>query len=79
VGEPRAAVPRTVRDDHAALLRRGEPRYARAVRTLDGLVALAQRHRAAVVVPRLQPTVKWPANEPPQIDWGDYDSLVGRG
>jgi hypothetical protein len=58
------------------LFNRKESRYAAAIHTLDGLVALGQRHRASVVVPRLQPTVKWPANEPPQVDWSDFDSVV---
>jgi hypothetical protein len=31
-------------------------------------------HRTEVVVPRLQPTAKWPAGKPPQVDWGDLDS-----
>ena len=58
------------------LLNRNEPRYEAAIRTLDGLVTLAQRHRASLVIPRLQPTVKWPANAPPQVDWRDFDSVV---
>ena len=58
------------------LMRRDDPRYAPAIQTLDGLIALGERNRAAVVVPRLQPTVKWPAGAPPQIDWRDFDSVV---
>lgn len=59
------------------LVNRKDPRYADSVRTLDQLISLAQKHRTALYVPRLQPTVKW-ANrgEPPQIDWRDVDSLL---
>lgn len=58
------------------LINRGDERYEAAVRTLDGLVAAAHAHRAQLIVPRLQPTVKWPAARPPQIDWNDFDSVV---
>ncbi len=58
------------------LLSRGDARYAAAIRTLDQLVALAQRHRTIVTFPRLQPTVKWPADAPPQVDWTEFDSVV---
>ncbi|WP_428938573.1 hypothetical protein [Fontivita pretiosa] len=59
------------------LINRTDPRYAAAVKTLDQLVALAQAHRVQVVVPRLQPSVKWPAGRPPTVDWRDFDELVG--
>ncbi len=36
-----------------------------------------KRHRVSVVVPTLQPTVKWPANAEPQVDWSDFDAPVG--
>jgi hypothetical protein len=58
------------------LLNRNDTRYAPAIKTLDQLVLLAQAHRTQVVIPRLQPTVKWPAGKPPQVAWGDYDSVV---
>jgi hypothetical protein len=58
------------------LVNRSDERYAPAVRTMDDLVTLAQRHRAQVVFPRLQPTVKWPPGASPQIDWSDFDSVV---
>lgn len=58
------------------LLNRQDPRYQPAVSALDELMALAHRHRAGLVIPRLQPTVKWPTNPPPDVDWRDYDSLV---
>ena len=58
------------------LMTRDDPRYLPAVQTLDALVALGQENRAQVAVPRLQPTVKWPAQGDPQIDWRDFDSLV---
>jgi hypothetical protein len=63
------------------LLARNQPSCAAAVRTLDQLMALAQRHRLGLYVPRLQPTVKWPVRESPSVDpavqWDDYDQLVG--
>lgn len=58
------------------LLNRTDERYAAAIRTLDEAVTLAQAHRTQVVVPRLQPTVKWPANQRPQVYWDDFDSVV---
>ena len=58
------------------LLHRDDERYAGAIKVLDQIVSLAQEHRAAVVVPRLQPTVKWPAGEPPQVDWTELDSVL---
>lgn len=58
------------------LLNRRDDRYAAAIRTLDEIVTLAQAHRTQVVIPRLQPTVKWPANQRPQVDWSDFDSVV---
>ena len=58
------------------LMGRDDSRYLPAVQTLDALVALGQANRAQVIVPRLQPTVKWPAGGSPQIDWRDFDSLI---
>ena len=62
------------------LLSRNNPQHQPAVRTLDQLVTLAQRHRLGVFVPRLQPTVKWPLRDSgtaePEVDWDDYDQLV---
>ena len=55
---------------------RSNPKYATAVKLLDQLVALAHEHRTTVVVPRLQPIVKWPANQPPQVDWTEFDTIV---
>jgi hypothetical protein len=60
----------------ARLVNRNEKKYAGTVQALDSLLALAHRHRTSVIVPRLQPTVKWPPNAPPQIDWREFDSLV---
>ncbi len=57
-------------------LNRTDPQYATAVKTLDQLIGLAHQHRAQLAVPRLQPTVKWPAAKPPQIDGRDLDSLL---
>ncbi len=59
------------------LINRTDPRYAGTVTILDQLVTLAQRHRTAVVIPNLQPTVKWDQpGQPPTIDWRDFDSLI---
>ena len=61
------------------LLNRTDERYAGTIAVLDSLVALAQHHRLALIVPDLEPTVKWPAkvdNAPPEVDWRDYDSVV---
>jgi hypothetical protein len=60
----------------ANLLSRREEPYAGAVKVLDELVKVAQRHRATVVIPGLQPIVKWPSGKPPQIDWGEHDAIV---
>jgi hypothetical protein len=60
------------------LMNREKPEYADAVRTLDGLMALAHRHRTSVIVPRLHPVVKWPPLGPPVVDWKEFDSLVGK-
>jgi hypothetical protein len=59
-----------------AYMSRNAPKYAAAVKLLDQLVALAHEHRTTVVVPRLQPIVKWPANQPPQVDWTEFDTIV---
>src|SRR5690606_32760032 len=58
------------------LMNRNDARYREAIRTMDQLITLAHAHRAQVIVPRLQPTVKWPAGRPPQVDWRDFDSVV---
>jgi hypothetical protein len=58
------------------LMNRHDQTYAPAIRTLDQLIQLAHKNRTEVVIPRLQPTVKWPAGEPPQVDWSDFDSVV---
>jgi hypothetical protein len=59
------------------LLSRSDAKYAPAVKTLDGIMSLAQRNRVSVAIPTLQPTVKWPAGAPPQVDWSDFDSVAG--
>ncbi|MDB5323516.1 MAG: hypothetical protein JWN40_5147 [Phycisphaerales bacterium] len=58
------------------LVSRKDKKYEQAIRLLDQLVALAHEHRTSVVVPRLQPVVKWPANGGPQVDWTDFDTLA---
>jgi hypothetical protein len=58
------------------LMSRGDKKYEEAIRLLDQFVALAQEHRTTVVVPRLQPVVKWPANQPPQVFWEEFDTIV---
>ena len=56
------------------LINRRDERYRKPVAVLDGLVKLAQRHRLVLTIDRLQPSVKW---NPFDIDWRDFDSLVG--
>lgn len=58
------------------LLNRKDPSVEPAVHTLDQLMRLAQEHRLALHVTRLQPTVKWPGGRPPVVNWDDYDQLV---
>jgi hypothetical protein len=58
------------------LMNRGDPKYAAAINTLDQFVSLAQRNRTEVTVPRLQPTVKWPAAQTPRVDWSDFNTVV---
>jgi hypothetical protein len=58
------------------LMSRKNKKYDEAIRVLDQLVALAHKHRANVVVPRLQPNVQWPANQPPLVDFTDFDTIA---
>lgn len=58
------------------LMNRNDEKYTGAVRVIDSLMALAHRHRTTLIVPRLQPTVKWPPGAPPEVRWDDFDSLV---
>ena len=60
-----------------ALINRRQSQYAATVRTLDQLVDLAEENRLTLNIPGLRPTVKWPAGEAPEIDWREYDALVG--
>ena len=60
-----------------SLINRRDPRYQKTVSRLDQLMTLAEENRATLIVPGLRPTVKWPAGEPPQIDWREFDALVG--
>lgn len=58
------------------LLNRSDKRYQSAITILDELVQLARIHRSSLILPQLQPTVKWPSNQPPIFDWHDFDSIV---
>ncbi len=58
-------------------INRDEPQFAKTVRTLDQLVALAQSNRCEVFIPRLGPTVKWPGGQKPDVDWEDFVGLIG--
>lgn len=60
----------------ARLVNRNDKRYAAAVSTLDQLIKLAHENRVDIVVPRLQPTVKWPAGSAPVVDWSDFDTVA---
>jgi len=43
---------------------------------LDEIAKLAQSNRAEVVIPQLQPIVKWPSGRAPEIQWSEFDSVV---
>jgi len=58
------------------LMNRTDATFAAPLAALDQLTRLAQAHRANAVVPRLQPTVKWPSGQVPQVDWSDFDSVL---
>jgi hypothetical protein len=58
------------------LMHRGDATYDAPLKTIDQLVGLAEMNRVEVVIPRLQPTAKWPAGQPPQVDWSDFDTVV---
>ncbi len=58
------------------LLTRKDANLAAPLKVIDQLIRLGQQHRAQVVVPQLQPQVKWPANSPPRIAWEDFDSVM---
>jgi hypothetical protein len=58
------------------LMNRGNPLYSDPLKTIDDLMRLAQQNRLQLTLSRLQPTVKWPAGQPPQVDWTDFDSVV---
>jgi hypothetical protein len=59
------------------LINRVDPVYANLNATLDQLQQLAHENRTELIVPQLQPTVKWPVGEGPRVDWSDYDTEVG--
>lgn len=59
------------------LISRNDPNTKPAVDMLDRLVSLAEENRVLAHVPRLQPVAKWKPGLPVQIDWADYDTLVG--
>jgi hypothetical protein len=58
------------------LMNRKDSTYAAPIHILDQLISLARQNRTELVVPRLQPTVKWPSGQTPQVDWSDFDSVV---
>ena len=58
------------------LMNRNDTRYSAAIDVLDKLEQLAAANRTEVVVPRLQPTVKWSIADRPLVDWSDFDSVV---
>lgn len=59
-----------------SLINRGDPHYRQPIAALDQMMALSHERRAALVIPGLRPTVKWPAGAPPQIDWREFDALI---
>lgn len=58
------------------LISRSDDRCKEAVKTMDSLIKLAEAHRVEMVVPRLQPIVKWPNDRPPSVDWTNFDSVT---
>jgi hypothetical protein len=68
--------PRAFEALRVPLLARDDPATASAVRLLDELVGLGQRHRSAMVAPWLQPVVKWPSGRPPTLDWSLLDPIL---
>ena len=58
------------------LLTRKDANLAAPLKVIDQLIRLGQQHRAQLVVPQLQPQVKWPANAPPRVSWEDFDSVM---
>jgi hypothetical protein len=58
------------------LMNRHDPTYAPPIHVLDQLVSLAEENRTSVIVPRLQPTVKWPPSALPVVTWDDFDTVV---
>jgi hypothetical protein len=58
------------------LVNRGDDKYAACIAVMDQLEQLAAQNRTEVVIPRLQPTVKWSIADRPLIDWSDFDSVV---
>jgi hypothetical protein len=58
------------------LMNRGDPRYRQSIAALDQMMSLSHERRAALVIPGLRPTVKWPAGAPPEIDWREFDELI---
>lgn len=59
------------------LINRGDPRYRQTISILDQMMSLSEERRSLLAVPGLRPTVKWPAGQGPQIDWSEFDSLIG--
>jgi len=58
------------------LMNRGNQTYTAAIGRLDQLLSLAEQNRAEAIVPRLQPTVKWPVSQTPEVDWTDFDTVL---
>jgi hypothetical protein len=57
------------------LLSRKDERCAATVKVLDAIQKLAQSHRTQVIIPRLQPVVKWQLGKT-RIDWDDLDTVI---
>jgi hypothetical protein len=58
------------------LVSRNDKNHAGAVRVIESLLTLAHRHRTSIIVPGLQPIVKWPPAAPPEVTWDLFDSVV---
>jgi hypothetical protein len=59
------------------LLSRLDPASTSTIALLDWMVGQAQAHRVMLEFPQLQPDVNLAAGQTPEIDWTDFDSVVG--
>ncbi len=70
------ASPGTIGQTVPRLLRRDDPRFDNAIHLLDTYIQIAHENKTDLYVTRIQPIVKWPPGEMPNVDWVDFDSVV---